>query len=213
MSIMEHVKAHPYLIGGVVVGGVLLVMLLGSSSGTTSTDASTADASQSANNYNNAMAQIQGSLGMASISAGAQAQHDAASVTVAQLNAGVADNANTLAAQVAMFTSDLASKVAINHDTTTLQAIEAQLNTQAGMNQSNNNTSVANTQTLAGVIINQSNNQTYQAVTASNNQASTFASYISALPGITASHDNAAVAVAQAARPCSSYLFGLISDC
>lgn len=134
----EKIKQHPWIIGG-VVGLLLLVLVF--SSGSSSSTATTATGSTTDTN-GDALTSYLAGLNLqgqqVAAAAGVQNQQTAAAVTVAQLQAGTTDNANTLAAQVAEFETQIAGNVQMNHDTTTLQATENTNATQLGIAQSNN---------------------------------------------------------------------------
>jgi len=190
----EKIKQHPWIVGGVVGFLLLVVVLSSSSSSTTAATTSTGtDASGTGNGdqLQAYLAAINQQGQTASLAAGVQNQQTAAAVQVATLQAGTADNANTLAAQVAEYETKILGDVQTNRDTMTAQTQQAQI--QAG---------VTNTQTVANALVqeNQINASTQQA-------------WIKTLPAIVGTQASAQVAVAQAQRPCSSYLFGLISSC
>lgn len=209
----DKIKQHPWVIAALV--GVFLLVLLFSSSSSTS---SAAPAAATSDGSGDQLAAYQASLNqqgqIAQLSAGVQNQQTAAAVTVAQLQAASTDNANTLAAQVAEYTSKLAADVKTNSDTLsaqTTQYLAAQQSyvqaTQISANVTQANlaatTSMHNTDVLASALTQQSAQQ-----------AQTTQAWIAALPGIVGTQANAQVAVAQAQHPqCTSVLFGLFSSC
>lgn len=209
----DKIKQHPWVIAALV--GVFILVLLFSSSSSSSGTAATATTSDGSGDQ---LAAYQASLNqqgqIASINAGVQNQQTAAAVTVARLQSASTDNANTLAAQVAEYTSKLAADVKTNSDTLSAQTTQYlaaqqsyQVATQISANVTQANlaatTSMHNTDTLAAALTAQSAQQ-----------AQTTQAWISALPGIVGTQSNAQVAIAQANHPqCTSVLFGLFSSC
>jgi hypothetical protein len=205
----DKIKEHPWIVGGVI--GVFILVLVFSSSSSSSSGGAQAATTGDPNGDQLAayMAQLNQQGQIAQLSATASAQQTEAAVTVAKLQSGSTDTANTLAAQVAEFQSNLAANVAqsqiaagVTHDTLSAQVQENQI--QAG---------VQNTQIVANALTTEqqiaSNTQIAQIKASSDVQQS----WIHTLPTIINEQGNTAVQVAQAQRPCSSYLFGLISDC
>jgi hypothetical protein len=190
----ETIKEHKWLVGGVVAVALLFVVLTSSSDAGTAPQSSV-DGTDAANDYNNVLAQINGAIQQSTIAAGAKADDNQALIQIETIRAGTADNANTLAAQVAEFTTKLSADVAKNRDTLSAQVGQAQIASQTQIVQSNNLASTTNMQTLAGALV---ANQKTQA---------------DALVSISGNQTRATLGVAEASRPCSSYLFGLISSC
>lgn len=152
MSILDSVKAHPYLIGGVVIGGFVLVMLL-NSSGSNGNAQAAVDSSGNANDFNNAVLAAQTQLAGAGIQTTQQAQAEAAQVTIAQTNAAVTDNANTLAAQVAEFETQVQGNVQTTHDTLGAQVQEDAINAAVSQTQINAAASEHNADTIASTQV------------------------------------------------------------
>lgn len=190
----ETIKTHKLLIGGIVAVVFVFVLIFGSSSSSTATATPTTgtatDPSIAANEYLAQLsAQVQGQ-GIAA-SQDVTNQQTAAAVTGAQINSTTTDMANTLAAQVAEFETAANATTTQNHDTLS-----------------------------AGVATNAQNNQTAQIGLITNalvanqqTQAQVSMAYINSLPTLVGEQAAAQVGVAQASRPCSSYIFGLISSC
>lgn len=191
----ETIKEHKLLIGGIVAVVFVFVLIFGSSSSSstataTPTTGTATDPTVAANEY---LAQLQATTQQAGIAASQAVgtQQIAASVTENTTNAGVTNNANTLAAQVAEFETKIAGDVQTNHDTLTAQTQQKQI--QGQTDQLN---------IVATALTHQSDTQ-----------ASVSKAYIDSLPALVGAQGATQVAVAQAAHPCSSYLFGLISSC
>lgn len=198
----EKIKQHPWIVGG-VVGLLLLVLVFSSGSSATGTATATDATSDGSGDQLTAyLASLNQQGQIASAAAGVQSQQVAGAVTVAQLQAGTADNANTLAAQVAEFETQIAGNVQTNHDTLSAQVAENTNNTNAAVQEANIAGNVQNTQTLANALVH-----------SQDTQAAVSEAYITSLPGIIGAQSAGQVGVAQAQRPCSSYLFGLISSC
>jgi hypothetical protein len=203
---MEFLKQHKLAVGGVIAAIFVIVLVFSSSGGSTAATTVAGDSTDStdqANAFNNIMAQVNGQVQLATIAAGSQDQYTAAQLTAASYASSSTDLANTLAAQVAEFTTSKQADVAIDSN-----------HTQLGIVQSNNTTSSTNMSTLANALIAQSSITANVANTASNNQAATTQAYINSLPGLIATQGQTAVGVAQAQnQQCTSVLFGLFSSC
>lgn len=240
----EKVKEHPWIVGGAI--GLLLLVLVFSSSSSSTAGSAPATSDGSGNSSADYQAGLNAQTGIANINAGVQSQQIAGAVTVAQLQAGTADNANTLAAQVAEFTSKLSADVAMNHDTLSAQVAQNNNATQLGIVNSNNLANTTNTATLTNALVHsqdlaaqtsmaiaginsntliQTNAQNANAMIQTNSQntnrdiqlseinAGTQDTLIKSYADIIGAKSAGLIGVANAQRPCSSYLFGLISNC
>lgn len=137
----DKIKQHPWVIAA-VIGVFVLVLFLSSSSSSTGTTADTTGTTSNGDQIAAYMASLNQQGQIASLAAGVQNQQTAAGVTVAQLQAGTADNANTLAAQVAEFQTSVAGQTQQNADTLSAQTAQSQI--QAG---------VTNTSTVANALV------------------------------------------------------------
>jgi hypothetical protein len=86
---LERIKQHPYLFGGVAIGAVILFFMLHNSGGSTATDASgsaTGDVA-AAEAYQQAQLQAQTQMAQVSAAANASSEQTAASLHIADLQA------------------------------------------------------------------------------------------------------------------------------
>ncbi|MEB2649707.1 hypothetical protein SOP86_29100, partial [Pseudomonas canadensis] len=119
----EKIKSHPWVIAA-IVGVFLLVLFLSSSSNSSGTAATASSGSGNGDQLAAYQASLNQQGQIASLAAGVQNNQTAAAVTVAQLQAATADNANTLAAQVAEYTSKLTADTKMNSDTLSAQTTQ-----------------------------------------------------------------------------------------
>lgn len=201
---MEWLKSHPWLVGGLVGVFLLVLVVSSSSSGSTADGAAPAagDSSGTANDVQNYMASLNAQVQGAQIAAGVQNNQTDAAVEVARIQAGTADNANTLAAAVAQYTSKLTADVAINRDTLSAGVANHAADTTLATVQSNNLAQVQQSSIFAGALTQQAQIN-----------ADTSRHYVDNLASIIGAQSQGAIGVAQAQRPCDSYLFGLITSC
>lgn len=98
----DEIKKHPYVILG-VVGGIILLFLLSSSGSTTavSSDGESDSDVAAAEATNQAQVAANAQVASYQIQEGAQAESDASSLSLAQIQANTTDNANNLSAAVA----------------------------------------------------------------------------------------------------------------
>ena len=187
MSVIDSVKSHPKLFGGVAIGAILLIVVLRMGSSQTVASAGSgqdASAVDSANQLQGLLASVQGQIAMAGVAAQAQKDHDAASIEALNIQANTTNAANTLAAQIASL--QITKEAETTQQANSLAAHVAETN-------SNNQANIANINA----------NQSIQTTRA----------FVDGMVSIANANASGAVGVAQASRPCSSYLFGLISSC
>lgn len=194
---LEAVKKHPVLAIGVGVTAFAVILLLSSSGGSSQavaagqTTSGTATATDSMNQLQGMLASIAGQTQLAQIGAEASKQQNEAALEGLRIQGQTTNAANVLAAQIAQF--QIAKESETTQQANTLQASVLNNQTNATVRQAEiaSNTTIATTKTFTDALIAQSR----QAVE---------------IAGINAQGQ---VGVANAQRPCDSYLFGLITSC
>lgn len=126
MTIIEQAKSHPYIAGGIVLAVIVLTVMF-SGGGSSSNTASAADAS-SANDINSMFAQISGAVQIAGIQAASHSEDIAGGKYAADLAAQTAQNANQLAANVALANINATQSVTNTANTLAAQIAENQAN-------------------------------------------------------------------------------------
>lgn len=111
MSIVDTVKAHPYITAGALIVGIVIIAMAGSS-GSANTGASGSDADLQA-----ALAQAQTNMAQISAAAGAASESTAAALEAKRIDATMNEHIAELAQTVAMAQLNTSAQVQTNHDT------------------------------------------------------------------------------------------------
>lgn len=170
-ALWEKIKQHPFMVaGGIFVVGIIFILIRASRGGSSTTAVDTSGLTQSdvaaGVALQSAQLQSQTQIQQATIAADAQAQHDAMTLSIAQLQANSVDNNNIIAGNVS-----LAQIQAQQETTDTANSLNAKvamqtLSTQQA-EQQNQLTALTqiNTQSLlTQQTINEQNNQLQQTI-------------------------------------------------
>lgn len=146
------IKKHPYLIGGVIVGIIVLFFLSSSGSTSTAVDDSGSDAS-AAQGISDAQANATAQVQLGGLALQANQQQTDAAVTVATLQAHTADNANTLAAGVASQQINASLDAQNTANTLQAQTTQAQIKSNTDMLSISTNGQIQQTQILTNALV------------------------------------------------------------
>ncbi len=145
---LEKIKQHPYLLGGVAIIAILVVMRLNSGNASADTTGSSGDVS-AAEQWQAAQLSANTQTAQYQTAYQAQVENDATQVALAKIQADTSTNANQLAADVASQQINAAEQTATYHDTMVAQVNENQL---AAQTQQLSISTGAQTQQLSTVV-------------------------------------------------------------
>lgn len=176
MGILDWVKSHPYLSGGLALGIVLLFFVLSrgsSSSSSTGQSATSSDGVNDSGLSSSDYASLQeaqlasaSQLQQTQTAAQAQAEQDQSALQADQIQASAQNVQNQLAAQVALQNIQTSGAVSENTNSTQLMEVQAQTGGQVAINQQNVTGQVDVAGIQAGVLEDQYNDsvQTQQII-------------------------------------------------
>lgn len=169
---LEKLKQHPWIIAA--LAGVFLLVLIFSSSGSSSGTAATTSASSGDPNGDQLqayMAQLNLQGQALSASANSTDQQTAAALEVAKLQSSSTDLANTLAAQVAEYTTAAQATTTQNHDTLSAQVANNQIAAGVQNTQITANALTQQAQINAGTLSQAIYSQTAETINGQNQNA------------------------------------------
>lgn len=134
---MDWIKKHPYLTGGLVLAAIILFVIIRRASGSATASVSSSGASGPSEGLQ--AAQLSAGVQMASVQAAADVQNNQTSgaVAVAQIKANSDAQAADAARQVALQNIVTSGQVQLDTNSSTLQAIRAQTGAQVSINATN----------------------------------------------------------------------------
>lgn len=161
MSIIDTVKSRPLLFGGVVVGGVVLLIALRSTSGGQVTSGTSDYGSDVGMGDQLQMMQLQTQrdIGIAQIQGAASADSNAAALEAAKLKYEADTNAANINANVSLATINATLQSLVNKDTLTAQTEQASIGAQRDIAAINANAQVEAQRTLANALVSQAQMQ------------------------------------------------------
>lgn len=172
MNIVESIKNRPYLFGGVLIGGIILVLMLRASSGgemegsvyAYGSDVGTGDALQSM------QLQVNRDIALAGINAQTVADTNASALEAARLDYEYKNNAANLAAGIEHATINATLQQLTHKDTLQAQTEQARIQGDVDLASINANSAIQQQNILANALVQQSAQQaaTTQAYIAAN---------------------------------------------
>lgn len=161
MSIIDTVKSRPLLFGGVVVGGVVLLIALRSTSGGQVASGTSDYGSDVGMGDQLQMMQLQTQrdIGIAQIQGAAAADSNAAALEAAKLKYEADTNAANIGANVSLAQINATLQGLVNHDTLTAQTEQARIGADTAIAGINANAQIEAQRTLANALVSQAQMQ------------------------------------------------------